>query len=123
MVFYGSPFKKAYLITHAPGPVAGWPDLIRDLPGNDRCGGKNLKEGHHVHDHHEGVVGGWGTLWPPGKTMEPQDEEVHFWRAQRDLHHRPPEDAQAVQGSLRVCPHRLIRGERHPVRRHQEAGP
>ena len=78
MVFYGSPFKKAYLITHAPGPVAGCPVLNRDLSGNDRCGGKNLKGGRYVHDHNEGVVGGWGALRPPGKTMEPQNEEVHL---------------------------------------------
>jgi hypothetical protein len=33
MVFYGSPFKKAYLITHAPGLEAGCPDSFGICPG------------------------------------------------------------------------------------------
>jgi small subunit ribosomal protein S2 len=34
---------KAYLITHAPGPEAGCSELRRNLPGDERRGGKNLR--------------------------------------------------------------------------------
>src|ERR1700730_2615822 len=53
-------------------------------------------------NYHEGVVGGRSTFRPPDAALESQDEGIHLWRAQRDTHHRPAEDAEDVPGSKPV---------------------
>src|SRR5271157_1394010 len=70
----------------------------------------------------EGVSGGRCPLWPPDPTLEPEDERVHLWGAQRDLYYRSAEDAEALQGCSQVrCRHGPGR-EDHPFRRDEAAG-
>jgi len=45
-------------------------------------------------------------------ALESTDEEIHLHGAQRDLHHRPAEDAQCVQ-EARAAIERVVRGGGH----------
>src|ERR1700728_2107931 len=46
--------------------------------------------------HDEGVARSGRSLRAPDEAVEPQDEGVHLWRAQWDLHYRFAEDAEDV---------------------------
>src|SRR5581483_8780572 len=46
--------------------------------------------------HHEGAARSWRSLRASDQALEPKDEGIHLRRAQRHLHHRPPEDAENV---------------------------
>ncbi len=74
------------------------------------------------HDHNEGAARSGCSLRASDQALESQDEGIHLWRAQRDLHHRPAEDAEAVQGRVEVC-HRAVRQRQDDsVCRHQAPG-
>src|SRR6516225_12450236 len=70
----------------------------------------------------EGVSGGRSSLWPPDPTLEPEDEGVHLWGAQRDLYHRSAEDAEALQRFRQIrCGHGPGRKD-HPFRGDEATG-
>src|SRR3990170_7542030 len=99
MVIYGLPFIGRSKYTR----VMTWSRVSRrsrGLTGDERRGGKNQRRKYNGCNYHEGAAGSRGTLRAPGQAVEPKDEEVYLRRAERDLHHRSPENAQAVQGSL-----------------------
>src|SRR6202046_1389801 len=67
---------------------------------------KRVQSGHHAvspgctsrrrpigHDHNEGAARSGCSLRASDQALESKDEGVHLWRAQRDLHHRPAEEA------------------------------
>ena len=71
---------------------------------------------------HEGAAGGRGALRPPDAPLEPEDEALHLRRARRHLHHRPPADAGAAPGGVRLRAKHLRARRLDPVRRDEEAG-
>ncbi len=74
------------------------------------------------HDHNEGAARSGCSLRASDEALESEDEGIHLWRAQRNLHHRPAEDAQAIQRRVEVC-HRAVRQRQDDsVCRHQAPG-
>src|ERR1700722_10584710 len=67
---------------------------------NFRCRLKRRFIGYY---YHEGVARSGRPLRASDQALESQDEGIHLWRAQRDLHHRPAEDAEDVQRGVEVC--------------------
>ena len=55
--------------------------------------------------------------------MEPEDEALHSWRAQRDLSDRPAQDPERGRVRLLLRPGPRRRRRHDPVRRDQEADP
>src|ERR1700760_4362232 len=47
-------------------------------------------------NNHEGVAGGWSSLWPPDPPLEPEDEGIHLRRAQWNPHYRFAKDIEDV---------------------------
>ena len=112
-----------------PAGRLGWRCRDDGSPGSSRacrsCRQRNRERrlGHHVRRQHERAPRGRGPLRPSDEALEPQDAPLHLHGAGRHLHHRPPADAAAARGGLRVLEEH--RGpERHgALRRHEEAGP
>jgi hypothetical protein len=44
---------------------------------------------------HEGIVGGRSPFRTSDQTLEPEDEAIYLWFAQRHSHHRSSEDSEA----------------------------
>src|ERR1043165_823916 len=50
----------------------------------------------------ERIAGGRCSLRPPGPSLEPEDEGIHLWRAQRHLHYRSAKNPEDVSRSTSV---------------------
>src|SRR5690606_5850946 len=72
---------------------------------------------------HEATARVRRSLRPSNPALEPEDEALHLHRAQRDLHHRPPENPAQTGRSVQLrsgCGSQ--RGYR-PLRGDEKAGP
>ncbi len=77
---------------------------------------------HFAINFHEGIARSGRSLRAPDQALESKDEGIHLWRTQRDLHHRSPEDPEAVQGRHALCGRDGRARQDGAVRRNQAPG-
>src|SRR5207245_4737155 len=83
------------------------------------------KEQQFGYGYDERVAGGRCSLRPPGASLEPENEGIHFRRAQRHLHYRSAKNAEDVSRSASGRVKYGCRRSRQnsALRRYQAPGP